>query len=91
MSINCVINNGVVNIMRRNPGVYDSTFKYIVAHLQRHMRILFNPIYDDVMPTEHKEIHFWKLDFKTKKVKKGYKNSADFKYFPKEINIESEE
>jgi DNA-binding protein len=55
------------------------------------MRILFNPIYDNVLPTEHKEIHYWNLDTKSKKMKKTFKTAKDFKYFPKEISIESEE
>lgn len=77
--------------MRKNPGVYDSTFKYIVAHLQKQMKIMFNPIYDQVLPTEHSELHFWTLDKKSKKMKKTFKTASDFKYFPKEICIETEE
>lgn len=91
MSINCVINSGVVNIMRKNAGVYDSTFKYIIGHLQKSMKILFNPIYDNMLPDREKEIHYWTLDLKSKKNKKGFKNSNDSKYFPDKINIESEE
>ena len=62
MSINCTVNKGVIDISRRSAPVYQSTIEYVLAHLQKHMHLLFNPIYEQVLPTEHNTLHFYSLD-----------------------------
>lgn len=78
--------------MRKIPQIYDSTVKYIVSQTQRHLKMLYNPIYQERMVSRNDEdIFFYEIEKMTLKVKKDYKQANGEGTIPKRINIISEQ
>lgn len=86
------MNKGVIAVMRKIPQIYDSTVKYILGQSQRHLKMLYNPIYQERMVSRKDEdIYFYEIEKMTLQVKKEYKEADGSTEIPKRINIVSEQ
>lgn len=92
MSLNVVINTGVVTLARKNPHIYDSTVKYIIGQTQRHLKLIYNPAYNSkVLTGKEKKLKFYEIEKTSLSVKKEYEEAKGGTIVPKRINVITEE